>query len=281
MKQGFQILGILTLVVGSFLYSERVDTVSKLSDDLLKEIKDKSENYKIEKVSPIITDDTFIPGKNGKEVDINKSYEKMREIGYFYEKSLVYKNIKVKPSLSKNKDKFIISANRNEKNIALLFKVKNNYNLNKILSILDKNKIKGTFFIESVFLEKNYNVVYKLIKEGHTVGNLSKNEDYNNTDFVWVKTLVTNMGNQKDNYCYAKNKDKNILKRCYLEKSYTIIPTKIIDKRPLSNIKESLSKGALISLETNESLDNEIENIVNYIISKGYKIKSLENVLKE
>ena len=150
MKQGFQILGILTLVVGSFLYSERVDTVSKLSDDLLKEIKDKSENYKIEKVSPIITDDTFIPGKNGKEVDINKSYEKMREIGYFYEKSLVYKNIKVKPSLSKNKDKFIISANRNEKNIALLFKVKNNYNLNKILSILDKNKIKGTFFIEIV-----------------------------------------------------------------------------------------------------------------------------------
>ena len=111
MKQGFQILGIITLLVGSFWYSKEVDTVAKLSDDLLNEIKLKAPNYKKEAVLPIMTKETIIPGINGQEVDINKSYNAMREIGYFDEKMIKYKDIKIKDELKENQDKYIISGN--------------------------------------------------------------------------------------------------------------------------------------------------------------------------
>ncbi len=280
MKQGFQILGIITLLVGSFWYSKEVDTVAKLSDDLLNEIKLKAPNYKKEAVLPIMTKETIIPGINGQEVDINKSYNAMREIGYFDEKMIKYKDIKIKDELKENQDKYIISGNKKAKKVALIFKVTDNHNLNKIIRVLKKEKVTGTFFIESDFLEKNYLLVANLIKAGHTIGNLSKNEDYNHPDFIWLKTVILNAG-QHNNYCYTKIKNKKILDICQKQKSYTIIPTIVIKDRPYFKVKKALKNGALISIDTSFKLNNEITPIIDYIKSKGYKIVSLEKELQE
>ena len=127
MKQGFQVLGIITLLVGSFWYSKEVDTVAKLSDDLLEEIKVQAPSYKKEVILPVITKDTIIPGLNGREVDINESYQKMREIGYYDAKMLQYRKIKISDVLSKHQDKYIISGNGHKYSIALIFKVNNYY----------------------------------------------------------------------------------------------------------------------------------------------------------
>lgn len=281
MKQGFQILGILTLLIGSIIYTDKVGLVSKLSDDLLTEINEKSKDYEQKSVLPIIAGDTIIPGKNGKEVDVRKSYEKMRQIGYFNEKLLVYKEKPVKKSLDKNRDKFIISGNKNEKSVTLIFKVNNNYYLDNVVSALKENNIKATFFIDSEFLEKNYNDVIRLITKGHTVGNLSNKGDYMHSDFAWMKTIIMNAGSQQNNYCYCEKKDTSILKTCSDQNSYTIIPTAIISNMPFINAKNSLTEGAMILFYINPELDKEIVNIINYITSKGYKIKSLENLLKE
>lgn len=281
MKKSFQIFGIITLLVGSFIYNERVGIVSKLNDDLLTEIEDKQNQYQSTSVEAIIKNDTIIPGKNGREVDVKKTYAKMRQIGYFDEKLLVYKPKEVKKTLKNNKDKYIISGNKSEKKLTLIFKVNNKTNLNEIIRILDKTNTKATFFIESSFVEKNYNLVIRLIKKGHTIGNLSKNEDYSHPDFVWMKTIVTNTGKQKYNYCYAKAKSKTTLKNCKLQDSYTIIPTIQIKDRPFINTKNNISKGSLISLEVTKELETELENIINYITSRGYQIVSLEQELKE
>jgi len=281
MKKSFQIFGIITLLVGSFIYNERVGIVSKLNDDLLTEIEEKQNQCKTNSIEAIIKNDTIIPGKNGREVDIKKTYAKMRQIGYFDEKLLVYKPKEVKEPLRNNKDKYIISGNKNHKQLTLIFKLNNQTNINKIISILDKTNTKATFFIESSFVEKNYNQVIRLIKKGHTIGNLSKNEDYSHPDFVWMKTIVTNTGKQKYNYCYTNNKNKKTLKNCSLQNSYTIIPTIQIKDRPFINIKNNINKGSLISLEVTQELETELENIINYITSRGYQIVSLEQELKE
>ena len=105
MKYIFQIIGILTLLIGSFIYSDKVSLASKNADTLLNEIKSKSINYKVEPSEPIINENTIIPGTNGKEVDINKSYNEMRKIGYFDESLLVYKKINIEYPLDKNLDK--------------------------------------------------------------------------------------------------------------------------------------------------------------------------------
>ena len=281
MKQSFQILGILTLLVGSFWYSNEVDTVAKLSDDLLNEIKSKSIDYKEKPINPIITKDTIIPGLNGKEVDVNESYNYMREIGYFNEKLLKYKKIKVSSELYNNKDKYIISGCQEKKSVALLFKVDNVRSLKKITRALMDENVKGTFFIESDFLENNMIPVISLINKHHTVGNLSKNEDYTHPDFGWMQTIIVNTGGQKDNYCYTEKPNLKTLNACAKKDSYTIIPTKVIKDKPYINVKKNLKNGALIAFESGNSLNNEIDIVLKYIKSRGYKIVSLEKELQE
>ena len=55
----------------------------------------------------------------------------------------------------------------------------------------------------------------------------------------------------------------------------------LIKNNHFLNLKKSLRPGFIILLEVNNNLNNEIEIILNYIESKGYTIKSLEEGLKE
>lgn len=281
MKKIFQMIGIITLMVGSFVYTEKVGTTAKLNDTLLTEIKSKKDGYKENAIEPIIKDDTIIPGINGKEVDTQKSYEAMSKIGYFDDKLLVYKPLEVENTLDKNKDKYVINGNNTKTDITLLFKVSNNDDITSIIKLLDQKEIKATFFIESKYLEKHHNQIIKLVQNGHTVGNLSNNEDYEDSDFVWMKTILTNIGNQLYNYCYTEKPNKKILKICNIQNSITIMPQIIIKNKPYLNLKKTLLPGAIISLEVNNELNSEIETIINYIKAKGYNIKSLEELLRE
>ena len=160
MKKTFEVIGIITLLIGSFMYKEEVSMTAKLSDSLLEEIKTKSTNYKIKPIESIITNDTIIPGINGRKINIKKSYNKMKEIGYFNEKLLEYNKIIVKNPLKQNKDKYIISGNKNKKEITLIFKVTKE--INSIIKTLDKNNIKATIFIDSAYLEKHHDYIINL-----------------------------------------------------------------------------------------------------------------------
>lgn len=281
MKKFFQVIGIVTLMIGSFIFTDKVQTTSKLSDNLLNEIKSKKDGYKENAIEPIVKDNTITPGVNGKEVDVDKSYQEMSKIGYFDDKLIVYKTLPVENPLDKNKDKYIVSLNNSKMNINLLFKVDKNDDINNIVKELDKKNIKGTFFIESRYLEKHHNQIIKLVQNEYTIGNLSNNEDYEDSDFVWMKAILTNIGNQKYNYCYTKKPNKTVLKNCQIQDSYTIMSDNIIEKNPLLNIKKYLKPGTIIVIDVNKELNNEIEAILNYIEAKGYNIVSLEEGLKE
>ena len=47
--------------------------------------------------------------------------------------------------------------------------------IDEIVKILDKNKVKGTFFVTSNFLNKNKDLVKKMVKNNHLIGNLTSN----------------------------------------------------------------------------------------------------------
>ena len=281
MKKFFRLVGIVTLMVGSFVYTEKVATTAKLSDELLIEIKSKKDGYKENAIEPIIKEDTIIPGVNGKEVDVEKSYEAMSKIGYFDDKLLVYKPLKVENTLDKNKDKYVINGNNTKMDVTLLFKVDSKDDITYIIDELNQRSIKATFFIDSTYLEKHHNQIIKLVQEGNTIGNLSNNEDYKDSDFVWMKTILTNIKPQIYNYCYTEKPNKEILRICKIQDSVTIKPSIIIKNNPFLNIKKELLPGAIISVYVNTSLKKELNIILNYITSKGYSIKPLEELLKE
>ncbi|MBR3230148.1 MAG: polysaccharide deacetylase family protein [Bacilli bacterium] len=281
MKKIFQIIGVITLMIGSFIYTENVQKASITSDPLLNEIKRKKDGYKENAIEPIIKDNTISPGINGKEVDVEKSYKEMSKIGYFDDKLLIYKTLPVENVLDKNKDKYIVSLNNSKMNISIIFKVDNNDDITSIIKILDKKNIKGTIFITSGYLEKHHNQIIDLIQRGYTIGNLSNNEDYEDSDFVWMKTIITNIGSQKYNYCLTNKPNRKILTNCKIQNSYTIMTNNIIQTKPYINIKKMIKPGNIIVLEINKEAIKETETILNYIVSRGYTIMPLEEGLKE
>lgn len=268
-------------MIGSFIYTENVQKASITSDPLLNEIKRKKDGYKENAIEPIIKDNTISPGINGKEVDVEKSYKEMSKIGYFDDKLLIYKTLPVENVLDKNKDKYIVSLNNSKMNISIIFKVDNNDDITSIIKILDKKNIKGTIFITSGYLEKHHNQIIDLIQRGYTIGNLSNNEDYEDSDFVWMKTIITNIGSQKYNYCLTNKPNRKILTNCKIQNSYTIMTNNIIQTKPYINIKKMIKPGNIIVLEINKEAIKETETILNYIVSRGYTIMPLEEGLKE
>ena len=281
MKRFFQGIGITTLLFGSFMFTGRVAMTSKQTDALFNEILKKKDGYKENAIEPFIRDKKIVPGINGREVDVNKSYKEMSKIGYFDDKLLIYKTLFVDNTLDKNKDKYIISLNNSRMDISIIFKVGSNDDITNIIRVLDDNKIKGTFFITSSYLEKHHNQIIKLVQNGYTIGNLSKNEDYEDSDFVWMKTIITNIGNQKYNYCLTKEENVRLIKICSIQDSFTVLYSNEIKSSPFINIKKALKPGAIIVIDVTKEVNSQIEAIINYVYSKGYNVKSLEEGLKE
>lgn len=279
MKKIFQILGLISLICFSFFMTEKTAMVVSDMDDIMLEIKANYKNYKTESIDAIIKEDTIIPGISAKEVNINKSYKNMKLSGYYNDDLYIYDYTKPKISLSDNIDKYIIQGNSKKRMISLIFKVKNDDNINDILKIINNYNINVTFFIDDIWFANNNELIQEIINEGHNVGILMN--DYNDSNFEWIDMVIKKINNQKNSFCYSEeNNDKN-LQACKLKNNYTIRAKKISDKTPLLDIKQNLKSGSLLSLDINSQLKKELSTIIIYIKSKGLEINNLENHLLE
>lgn len=274
MKNFLSILGVISLICFSFIFTESTLNVAVEMSDLTTTIKNEKDKYKVEKQEAVINNLTIIPGVNGKEVNIKKSYYNMKRIGSFVPSLLIYDEIKVKESIKENKDKYIISGNKNKNMVSLIFLVTYDYDLSKIIKILDSNNIQGNFFIDYSYTV-NADILKQLVKNNHIIGNLN-NSNLTKNDF-YIKSIL----NQKENYCYNELSDTRYLKECFKENDYTIKPNIIVKNNPYKTVKENLESGSLISFKVNKQLEIELLNIINFIKSKGLEIKNLDVHLNE
>lgn len=266
MKKLFQIIGIISLMGISFFYTEKTINVVKEYDDIMINIKN-NRKYNKKYMNAIVDKDTIIPGRSGIEINIDKSYSRMKRYGKYNESLIVLKKIKPKISINNNK-KYIISGNKYIKNISLIFIV--NDDIDDIINILDNKKIKGNFFVNTNWLEKNTNLIPLLIREKHIVGLY----DYSN--YEWSRNIIKKIGKQKYDYCYADKRNSKILNKC----DYTFIPSMNINKNFYEKTK-LLQNGSIISYNVNKQLIEELPIIINYIKSKGYNIVSLKELFNE
>ncbi len=279
MKKIFQIIGFVTLILFTFAYTNKITTVIKENDDLLKQIEDIENQYIVEPINAIIKDNTIIAGISGSKIDVKESYKKMKKIDEFNTNLLVYESIKPEISVLDYYDKYIIKSNKNE--VSLLLLVEQNDNIDKILNILNNYEIKATFYTDGNWFENNNEKIIDLIEDGHTIGNLGYSYSYNVNGISWMNTIVTKIGNQKYTYCYTEEENEEILKICKNNNSYTIMPNIVVKNNPLITIKQNLEKGSIISLKINDTTINELPLIIEYINSKDLNIVNLEELLDE
>ena len=274
MKKLFKIFGIITFLCFSFFYTDRVMNVISDKDPLKQEIINLSNNYKLSSNEAVVSGDTIIPGSNGREVNIDKSYKKMRTGNVFNDKLLVFNVIYPKYKLKDNMDKYIINGNINKKEVSIVFIINNDNNIDKIISILDNKKVVSNLFIEYNYLFNNINKIKKY--NNHNI--YSYSDKYTYDTLIIGNNIITRTMNNKPIYCLSKTKNKDNINVCSYSNMYTIIPS---INGGYNDIKSNLSNGNIILLDTSINTVNELNLIINFTNSKGYDIVSLDKLLSE
>lgn len=264
MKKLFKSIGIIGLILLSYVYTSQTINVIEETDQIMVKIKENKDNYEIKMIDNIVNGDIIIPGIKGRIVNVNKSYNNMKKMGIYNKDYFIYDYIYP----NKIMDKYIVSGNKNKNMVSLVFILDNNTNINNIISILDKENIKSDFFITYNYLNKNTKLIEELINKGHGIHYYG---NYNISDFNWTM-LALNSLKEQTHFCYFKEKDDISLNACVNSNNYSIISS-IEVKDSLYDLRKNLKSGSIVTVYDNLSL------VINYIKSKGYKIDKLENHL--
>ena len=279
MKKIVKFIGLITLILFSFFYTDKVTRVLKENDSLMTKIKEVKEEYKTPPQSGIINNNTIIPGINGKVINIDKSYKKMREKGIFDEDLIIYDRIIPKNSLQNNKDKFIISGNKSKKMVSIIFILDDNKYIDRIQNISYNKKIIINYFVDYKYLINNSTEIKKI--ENSEIYNYGNNGEYTPDNIIFANNLISRIRNNEAIYCLSSIKDLDVLKLCSNNDLHTIIPNIIIKNNPYSTIKRELKNGSIILMELNNNNAIELGIIIDYIKGKGLDIVGLSSLLNE
>ena len=276
MKTFFKLTGLLVLFFFSFFYTEKVINVITEQDEIMIKIKENEEKNNIPSTNAIINKNTITPGLSGKEINIDKSYKEMKKLGTYNENMLVYTKVLPEVSINNNKNKYIRSGNKNFTEVSLIFKINKNTDLQKLLTLLDKNNTKANFFISYEYLEKHINEIEK--EKNIEYYNYGKNGTYNDEIILIANNIISKKSNPA-NICLTETNTNNTLKICSENEQFTIYPE--IINGTINSIKSKINNGSIISFEVTNTTLNELPLIINYINSKGYIISLLSELINE
>lgn len=270
MKDKFKILGVLLLAGFSFYYSKKSADFIRKQDPIMNEINKAKNTIMIAKVDPIIINYDYITGINGCVIDAKESYDKMKRYGEYNKDLLVMKEDKI---VFKN-DKFIISGNNKKRNVSIILL---NYKNDNINNFIDKNHIKINFFVDRNNIKKDISVLIDLSKNSN-IYNYGHNKKYDDKYILYDNSIIESNFNNISNYCLVSEDDKDTLNTCKKYKMKTI-KAKEINNNIIDNIKTNLSNGKIFLINTDNYKD--LKYGINYILSKGYNIVLLDDLLSE
>ena len=143
-KSYLTIVGICLLTIFSFYYTNKIIEFSKSKDLIMIEIMNNKDNYNKISIDALINNNYITPASEGLEVDIDKSYNKMKKLGKYNENLYVYNIVKPTISIKDNYDKFVINGNITKKEVSLVFKAEDLKNIENINKILFNNNVSAT-----------------------------------------------------------------------------------------------------------------------------------------
>ncbi|AWI12197.1 hypothetical protein CQJ30_08500 [Caldibacillus thermoamylovorans] len=275
-------------------------TVSSVKDALLIEIEEKSAQYEVPPQDAKI-DRVWkkMPGYNGLKVDIDASYDKMKEDGVFDENKLIFKQVSPKVHLEDLPPAPIYRGHPDKPMIALTINVAwGNEYLSSILATLKKHNIQATFFLEGRWAKENPDLVKMIDEGGHEIGNHS----YSHPD---MKTLSNDRTKKeladtneiiratigKTPALFAPPSgsyhDKTVEIANDMDMKTIMWTVDTIDWRDppvstlLNRVLKQLHNGAIILAHPTRSTDAALEKLLTEINEKGYKIGTVSNLLDE
>lgn len=281
MKKIYKVVGVICLVIFSFFYTDKVILFIRESDPIMKSIRKSETSHKIDPINAQIDENKIIPGVNGKVIDYDNSYKKMKKYGTYNESLTVFKEEEPAISIEDYYDKYISQGSGINNDVSLVFNVKNSDNITNILNILVENNTLATFFVDGLWLENNRDLVTSMAEASYEIEILNYDNKYDELYFSSSLNLVNSITNLKPKYCFAKYDNKEVLELCSKLNLHTIIPTIMTGNYPYKDVKSKLTKGAIIGFDINSSTEIELPTVINYIKQKGYVINTLDSLLSE
>ena len=270
------------LAIFSFFYTNKVIELIRQTDPLMKQIKSTENKFKINPIEPTIKENTIIPGLEGTNIDYEETYNNMKDYGTYNEVLTVLKEVKPTISLDEYYDKYIISGNNSKNEVALVFEINKNIDIQKLINIyniLKVNNTQATFFVDGMFLEKYLSQIKEMNKI--QLEPLSYNDNYEEIYFNTTISLINDITGIKPKYCYSTYDRKEVQQTCQKNNMHTIIPSINTKNYPYNSIKQKLTNGAIIGLKVSTSTEIELPTIIDYINQKGYKLVILDQLLSE
>ena len=264
MKNLLTYLGIISLTLFSFYYTNKVALMDINDDQIMMEImKEMSNNRKCSE--GFITNEGVVLGYDGKELDKEKSYNNMRVSG-FSKELLVFNIVHCKINKKDYIDKNIIMGNTEKNAVSFLINVNK---LNSSLKDLENHqKIKLSYIVgdkeimkyKKDFIEGKYEIIYK----GNDKNILKEYVD------ITKKINITPycISNYVDNTKLCSKKGVNIIKGS-IE----------IEDHVFDNGKKNTKRGNFIIIEENKKNIEELNILINYTKNKGYNILSINEHL--
>lgn len=240
---------------------------------------DKEKNkYEVSAVNAEINDKSVIPGRNGKIVNKEASFKKMKNYGSYNEELYVFDEVEPTISIDDYYDKYINYGRNDNNNVSLVFKVEKDDSLDDVLKLLKSNNVVATFFIDGIFLKNNEDKIKKAIANGNEIEILSYDEKYDKLYFNDSLHKLFNITKTSPKFCYADYDRKEVLLLCDRLGLHTVIPTINTDINSFGLVKDKLHSGSIISLKPSSV---NLNTIINYIKQRGYNLVTLNDLLLE
>ncbi|MED4474613.1 MULTISPECIES: polysaccharide deacetylase family protein [Oceanobacillus] len=272
----------------------------KKEDSLYMEIEEKSKEFEQPPVDAYI-DDVWkkTPGRNGIKVNIDKSYEKMKDKGVFDESLLVYKEIPPKVKLADLQASPIYRGHPEKEMVSFLINVSwGTEYIPDILKTLNDHKVKATFFIEGKWAKENPELVKMIDEQGHIIGNHA----YNHPDMATLSNqkiveqitqtneILTAITDKTPKWFAPPSGSFNdqVVQSAFNLKMETILWTvDTIDwKNPsvnvmINRVNSKIHPGATILMHPTSVIANGLDDLIKVIKEKEYRIGTIEKLLSE
>lgn len=262
-KKIIKIIPMFIVFCIGVIYTENSIQFIRQYDPIMQEILEIKDEYYVEPILNVINDTTFIPGLNGIEVDVNKSYLNMKQNGIYDNSLLVYSEVELDDKYDNSK--YISNANPLKKSVSLIIKLDNQLYLDEILNILKEKNIIVNFFVDKKIASQEIND--KIINNLHNI-NYYYSSDYE-------KNVIDLTG---EKYCLFLKEDDNLLENCAKNNKISILPNIIGYELLYLNVITELNYGSLILIDNLNNL-SQINQTIDFIKQKGMSIITLEEHL--
>lgn len=278
MKRVYPVILSCLLIAFSFYYTNKVAGIVRGKDPIMQSIKEEKANYEKKAINANVSGDNIIPGKNGKKVNIEASFQKMSQYGKYNDSLYVFDEVEPEVSINTYFDKYVESGREDSKDVALVFDILRFDNMDDVLSLLESNNVTATFFVDGLFMENNRSLLENVSKKGYEIELLSYNGGYDKIYFESSLHVLNDITKDRPKYCVAHYDKKEVLDICNSLSLHTVIPSIDTSNNSFSVVKNKLRGGSIIGL-SNSSVN--LNTIINYIKQKGYNLVRLDTLLQE